>query len=133
MHPTDGRVISNLMMQALSNRPITIYGDGQQSRSFCYVDDLIDGLIKLMNSNDGITGPINLGNPKEFTILELTQLILKICKSSSTLEFLPLPSDDPRQRQPDINQAINVLAWFPKIQLEEGLAKSINYYRMVNH
>ncbi len=133
MHPSDGRVISNLMMQALSNRPITIYGDGQQSRSFCYVDDLIDGLIKLMNSKEEITGPINIGNPTEFTILELTQLILKICESSSTLEFLPLPSDDPRQRQPDIDQAMNVLGWFPKIQLEEGLARSIDYYRKVDH
>jgi len=132
MHPSDGRVISNLMMQALSNQPITIYGDGQQSRSFCYVDDLIDGLINLMNSNEEVTGPVNLGNPKEFTILELTEIILKVCESKSVLEFLPLPSDDPRQRQPDINQAMNILGWFPKVELQEGLAKSIDYYRKVN-
>jgi UDP-glucuronate decarboxylase len=129
MHPSDGRVISNLMMQALSNRPITVYGDGEQSRSFCYVDDLIEGLIRLMNSDESITGPINLGNPREFSILELTQNILRICKSTSTLEFLPLPSDDPRQRQPDIGRAINLLGWRPSIELEEGLEKSIHYYK----
>jgi UDP-glucuronate decarboxylase len=133
MHPSDGRVISNLMMQALSNHPITVYGDGQQTRSFCYVDDLIDGLIKLMNSDVEVTGPVNLGNPIEFTILELTNLILKICESDSTLEFLTLPSDDPRQRQPDINQARKILGWLPKIQLEEGLAKSIDYYRTIKN
>jgi UDP-glucuronate decarboxylase len=133
MHPSDGRVISNLMMQALSNHPITVYGDGQQTRSFCYVDDLIDGLIKLMNSEDEVTGPVNLGNPIEFTILELTQLVLKICESSSTLEFLSLPSDDPRQRQPDIEKAVSVLGWIPKISLEEGLLKSIDYYRKISH
>ncbi len=131
MHPLDGRVISNLMMQALSNQPITVYGDGQQSRSFCFVDDLIDGLIKLMNSDEEITGPINLGNPMEFTILELTRLILKICDSESRLEFLPLPSDDPRQRQPDIEQARKSLGWAPKVQLEEGLVRSIEYYKLV--
>jgi UDP-glucuronate decarboxylase len=133
MHPSDGRVISNLMMQALSNNPITVYGDGQQTRSFCYVDDLIGGLIKLMNSDAEVTGPVNLGNPIEFTILELTQLILKICESNSTLEFLALPSDDPRQRQPDIEKAMSVLGWIPKISLEEGLLKSIDYYRKINH
>jgi UDP-glucuronate decarboxylase len=133
MHPSDGRVISNLMMQALSNHPITVYGDGQQTRSFCYVEDLIDGLIKLMNSGPEVTGPINLGNPIEFTILELTQLILKICESSSALEFMALPSDDPRQRQPDISKANNLLGWIPKVQLEEGLAKSIDYYRKISH
>lgn len=132
MHPLDGRVISNLMMQALSNQPITVYGDGQQSRSFCFVDDLIDGLIKLMNSDEEITGPINLGNPMEFTILELTRLILKICDSESRLEFLPLPSDDPRQRQPDIDQAQKSLGWAPKVQLEEGLVRSIEYYKLVH-
>ena len=133
MHPSDGRVISNLMMQALSNHPITVYGDGQQTRSFCYVDDLIDGLIKLMNSEDEVTGPVNLGNPIEFTILELTQLVLKICESSSALEFLSLPKDDPRQRQPDIEKAMSVLGWIPKISLEEGLLKSIDYYRKISH
>jgi UDP-glucuronate decarboxylase len=132
MHPSDGRVISNLMMQALSNNPITIYGDGDQSRSFCYVDDLIDGLIKLMNSDDTVIGPINLGNPVEFSILELTRVILRICESKSTLEFLPLPSDDPRQRQPDISQAKKFLGWEPKIHLEEGLTKSVDYYKLVS-
>lgn len=129
MHPSDGRVISNLMMQALSNQPITIYGDGNQSRSFCYVDDLIDGLIKLMNSSDSITGPINIGNPIEFTINELAQVVLNVCNSESILRFLPLPSDDPRQRQPNIEKAISQLNWKPSVMLKEGLTKSLDYYK----
>ena len=121
MHPSDGRVISNILMQALTHKPITIYGDGTQTRSFCYVDDLLDGLILLMNSSDNVTGPINLGNPNEFTILALAKIALDLCSSSSELEFVSLPSDDPRQRQPDISKAQLILGWNPKINLEIGL------------
>ncbi len=132
LHPSDGRVISNLMMQAISNEPITIYGDGQQSRSFCYVDELIDGLVKLMNSDETVIGPINLGNPIEFSILELTKVILRICESKSAIEYSPLPSDDPRQRKPDITQAKKFLGWEPKIPLEQGLNKSLGYYKLLS-
>jgi UDP-glucuronate decarboxylase len=128
MHPSDGRVISNVLMQALSNQPITIYGDGKQTRSFCYVDDLIDGLILLMNTSNNVTGPINLGNPEEFTILELSRIVLDLCSSSSKLKFSQLPSDDPRQRQPDISKAIQILGWKPNTSLNIGLKKSIKYY-----
>jgi len=129
MHPSDGRVISNILMQALTHKPITIYGDGTQTRSFCYVDDLLDGLILLMNSSDNVTGPINLGNPNEFTILALAKIALDLCSSSSELEFVSLPSDDPRQRQPDISKAQLILGWNPKINLEIGLKKSLDYYK----
>jgi UDP-glucuronate decarboxylase len=129
MHPSDGRVISNVLMQALSNQPITIYGDGTQTRSFCYVDDLIDGLILLMNTPDNVTGPINLGNPVEFTILALASIVLNLCSSSSELKFVPLPSDDPRQRQPDISKANLILGWNPNTPLSIGLKKSIEYYK----
>ena len=129
MHPSDGRVISNILMQALTHKPITIYGDGTQTRSFCYVDDLLDGLILLMNSSDNVTGPINLGNPNEFTILALAKIVLDLCSSSSELEFVSLPSDDPRQRQPDISKAQLILGWNPKINLEIGLKKSLDYYK----
>jgi UDP-glucuronate decarboxylase len=129
MHPSDGRVISNVLMQALSNQPITIYGDGKQTRSFCYVDDLVDGLILLMNTPDNVTGPINLGNPDEFTILALASIVLELCSSSSELKFVPLPSDDPRQRQPDISKANLILGWNPNTPLSIGLKKSIEYYK----
>jgi UDP-glucuronate decarboxylase len=129
MHPSDGRVISNILMQALTHEPITIYGDGTQTRSFCYVDDLLDGLILMMNSSDNVTGPVNLGNPNEFTILALAKIVLNICSSKSELKFELLPSDDPRQRQPDISKAQMILGWNPKVDLETGLKKSLDYYK----
>lgn len=128
MHPNDGRVVSNFIVQALKNQDITIYGDGKQTRSFCYVDDLIDGLIKLMNTPDEFTGPVNIGNPGEFTMLELAQNVIRLTGSSSKLIFKPLPSDDPKQRQPDISLAKDVMQWTPTIELEEGLKKTINYF-----
>ena len=128
MHPNDGRVVSNFIVQALRNQPITVFGDGSQTRSFCYVDDLIDGLWRLMNSPDEITGPVNLGNPREFTIRELAEKIISLTGSSSSLVFEPLPQDDPRQRQPDISLARKQLAWEPKIPLEQGLTRTIEYF-----
>jgi UDP-glucuronate decarboxylase len=128
MHPNDGRVVSNFIVQALKNQDITIYGDGKQTRSFCYVDDLVDGLIKLMNTPDEFTGPVNIGNPGEFTMLELAQNVIRLTGSSSKLIFKPLPSDDPKQRQPDISLAKEVMQWKPTIELEEGLKKTINYF-----
>jgi len=128
MHPNDGRVVSNFVIQALKNQPITLYGDGSQTRSFCYVDDLVDGLIRLMASADDVTGPINLGNPEEFTIRELAEQIVAISGSRSKLEFRPLPEDDPKQRQPDISRARSVLGWSPKVRLKEGLEKTIAYF-----
>ena len=128
MHPNDGRVVSNFFMQALKNEPITLYGDGNQTRSFCYVDDLVDGLIRLMDSADRITGPINLGNPDEITIKELAEQIISVTNSRSKLEFRPLPADDPKQRQPDIARARDVLDWSPNVKLTEGLAKSVAYF-----
>lgn len=128
MHPNDGRVVSNFIMQALRGEPITLFGDGSQTRSFCYVDDLIDGFLCLMDSGDDITGPINLGNPNEFTIRELAEKVIELTHSKSSLVFRPLPSDDPLQRQPDIEEAKNRLNWEPKIQLEEGLRKAIRYF-----
>ena len=128
MHPNDGRVVSNLIMQALANKPITIYGDGSQTRSFCYVDDLIEGFVRLMNSPDDVTGPINMGNPGEFTILELAEKILELTDSKSELIYEDLPSDDPTQRQPDITLAKKILDWEPKIMLEDGLKKTIPYF-----
>lgn len=128
MHPNDGRVVSNFIMQALKGEPITVYGDGSQTRSFCYVDDLIDGFIALMNSPFDVTGPINLGNPGEFTILELTELIIEITGSKSEVRFLSLPQDDPKQRQPDITKAKNLLGWEPRVPLKEGLLKTIDYF-----
>jgi len=129
MQLNDGRVVSNFIIQALNNSSITIYGTGQQTRSFCYVDDLITGLIKLMESGDSVTGPINIGNPVEFTILELAETILKLSNSKSILEFELLPSDDPKQRQPDIKLATELLKWQPKVQLEEGILKTLPYFR----
>jgi UDP-glucuronate decarboxylase len=128
MHPADGRVVSNFIMQALRGEPITIYGEGQQTRSFCYVDDLVDGLIRLMETPPQITGPINLGNPAEFTIRKLADLVLEMTGSSSTFEYRPLPDDDPRQRQPDIGMANSVLEWSPKTALMEGLRPTIDYF-----
>jgi UDP-glucuronate decarboxylase len=128
MHPNDGRVVSNFIVQALLGQNITIYGDGSQTRSFCYVDDLIDGLIRLMATGDAITGPINLGNPAEFTILELATQIVEMTGSKSRIVHLPLPADDPRQRRPDIAQANEVLNWIPRTPLKEGLVRTIDYF-----
>lgn len=128
MHPEDGRVISNFILQALRNQPITIYGDGSQTRSFCYVDDMIEGLIRLMETPDDFTGPVNLGNPIELSILELAQKIIQMTGSKSKISFKPLPADDPRQRQPLINLAKEKLGWTPKVPLEEGLKKTIAYF-----
>jgi len=129
MLPDDGRVVSNFIVQALRGRDITIYGDGTQTRSFCYIDDLVDGLLKLMDSPSEITGPVNLGNPVEFTMRDLAEITLKLTGSRSNLVFLPLPQDDPRQRQPDISLARSSLAWAPTVQLEEGLKHTIAYFR----
>jgi UDP-glucuronate decarboxylase len=129
MHPDDGRVVSNFIVQALKGKDITIYGDGSQTRSFCYVDDLIEALIRLMNTNDAFTGPVNLGNPREFTILELARLVLKHTGSKSKIIYKPLPSDDPMQRQPDLTLARKELLWEPKISLEEGIDKTIAYFK----
>lgn len=131
MHPSDGRVVSNFIMQALKHEPITIYGDGEQSRSFCYVDDLIDGLVRLMETGDQFTGPINLGNPNEFTIRQLADRVIALTGSRSKIERRELPSDDPLQRQPDISLAKTVLHWQPSIQLEEGLERTIDYFRKI--
>jgi UDP-glucuronate decarboxylase len=128
MHPNDGRVVSNFIMQALRNEPITIYGDGQQTRSFCYVDDLVLGLVSLMESSDEVTGPINLGNPNEFTIRELAERVIDLSGSRSQLEFRALPTDDPKQRKPDITRAHTILDWSPRVQLTEGLQKTIRYF-----
>jgi UDP-glucuronate decarboxylase len=128
MHPNDGRVVSNFIVQALKGAPITIFGDGSQTRSFCYVDDLVDGLTRLMNSPDGFTGPVNLGNPVEFTILDLAELILEMTGSRSQILHNPLPQDDPRKRKPDITLAKKVLNWEPSVPLREGLQKTIDYF-----
>lgn len=131
MHPNDGRVVSNFIVQALKNNDITIYGDGSQTRSFCYCDDLIDGMIRMMNSRDEFTGPVNIGNPNEFTIRELAEKVIQLTGSKSKLIFEPLPSDDPLQRQPDISLAKKELGWQPKVQLEEGLIKTIDYFKTI--
>jgi UDP-glucuronate decarboxylase len=129
MHPADGRVVSNFIMQALKNEPITIYGDGSQTRSFCYVDDLVAGLMGLMESGPEITGPINIGNPNEFTVRELAQQVIRLTDSTSKIVEAPLPQDDPKQRQPDISKAKRDLGWEPSVQLERGLVKTIDYFR----
>ncbi|MCF8197004.1 MAG: SDR family oxidoreductase [Polynucleobacter sp.] len=131
MHPNDGRVVSNFIVQAIQGNPITIYGDGTQTRSFCYVSDLIDGLIALMNTPEEVTGPINLGNPVEFTMLELAELVIRMTGSVSQIIFQKLPEDDPKQRKPNIDLATKHLNWQPKIHLEEGLQETINYFRKV--
>ena len=128
MHPNDGRVVSNFIVQALFGRDITVFGDGQQTRSFCYVDDLIDGLISLMNTPDDVTGPVNIGNPKEFTILELASLVIELTASRSRIVHRQLPQDDPRQRRPDISKANDLLGWVPQTPLREGLIKTISYF-----
>jgi UDP-glucuronate decarboxylase len=128
MHPNDGRVVSNFIMQALEGRPITLYGDGQQTRAFCYVDDMVDGLVRLMNAPDNVTGPINLGNPHEIPVRELANLILRAAKSRSEIVHEPLPQDDPVQRCPDISMARRVLGWEPTVALEAGLANTITYF-----
>jgi UDP-glucuronate decarboxylase len=129
MHPRDGRVVSNFIVQALKGEPLTIYGDGSQTRSFCYVDDLVEGFIRLMDSPADFTGPVNLGNPGEFTIRELAELVVRMVKSRSKLEFRPLPADDPRQRRPDIALAGTRLGWSPTVTLDKGLPATIEYFR----
>ena len=129
MHPADGRVVSNFIMQALRGEDITMFGDGQQTRSFCYVDDLIDGMYRMMNSEDGFPGPVNIGNPGEFTMLELAEKVVQLTGSKSKLRFEPLPSDDPRQRQPNITLAQEKLGWEPKVCLEDGLKETIAYFK----
>jgi UDP-glucuronate decarboxylase len=129
MHERDGRVVSNFIVQALKGEPITIHGDGSQTRSFCYVDDLIDAMVQMMNTPPDITGPINVGNPGEYCMLELAENVLKLTGGKSTIQFLPLPQDDPKQRQPDITLAKRVFNWEPKIGLEEGLRRTIDYFK----
>ncbi len=131
MDPNDGRVVSNFIVQALQNKDITIYGDGKQTRSFCYMDDLLEGMIRLMATGDDITGPINVGNPGEFTIMELAETVLRMTNSSSKIIYEPLPEDDPLQRQPDITLAKNTLGWEPKIPLEDGLKPTIEYFKSI--
>ncbi|HCD32980.1 MAG TPA: NAD-dependent dehydratase [Phycisphaerales bacterium] len=132
MHPYDGRVVSNFIIQAIQNQDITIYGDGSQTRSFCYVDDLINGFIKLMDAPDDVTGPINIGNPGEFTIKQLAEMVIELTGSSSKIINMPLPKDDPTQRKPVITQAQEKLGWEPKVDLREGLTKTIAYFKSIN-
>lgn len=129
MHPQDGRVVSNFIVQALKGEDITIYGDGKQTRSFCFVNDLIEGMMRMMDTEKGFTGPINLGNPNEFTMLELAEKVIQLSKSKSKLKFLPLPQDDPKQRQPNIELAKSRLKWAPSIQLEDGLKETIAHFK----
>lgn len=131
MHPNDGRVVSNFIVQALLNRDITIYGDGTQTRSFCYVDDLVDGMIRMMDGPDEFIGPVNLGNPNEFTILQLAEKVIELTGAESQVVFRELPVDDPLQRQPDIQLAKEKLGWQPRIQLEKGLQKTIDYFKSI--
>ena len=128
MHPNDGRVVSNFILQALKNEDITIYGDGSQTRSFCYRDDLVDGMMRMMNTPDDVTGPVNIGNPGEFTILQLAEMVIKLTDSKSKLIRMPLPADDPKQRKPDITKAKKLLNWEPVTPLETGLIKTIEYF-----
>jgi UDP-glucuronate decarboxylase len=132
MHPNDGRVVSNFIVQALRGEPITLYGDGSQTRSFCYVDDLVEGFLRLMSTSDDVSGPMNLGNPDEFTIRQLAELVLSLTGSSSQLVLRPLPTDDPKQRQPDITFARKTLDWEPKVKLRDGLVRTIEYFRSLN-
>jgi len=129
MHPNDGRVVSNFIVQALKGEDITIYGDGQQTRSFCFVDDLIEAMLRMMGTASDVTGPVNIGNPGEFTMLEMAEAVIRLTKSKSKLVFLPLPQDDPKQRRPDISLAKEALGWSPKVDLEAGLEKTIGYFR----
>jgi UDP-glucuronate decarboxylase len=128
MHPDDGRVVSNFIVQALRGQPITVFGDGSQTRSFCYVDDLIEGFVRLMDTPPEVSGPINLGNPSEFTMIELAETILRLTGSRSAIDFRPLPQDDPKQRQPDIAKAVSTLGWRPCVALEDGLRRTIVYF-----
>jgi UDP-glucuronate decarboxylase len=133
MHPFDGRVVSNFIRQALDNEDVSIYGDGSQSRSFCYVDDLVDGIIRMMNAPDDFPGPVNLGNPTEFTIRELAETVIELTGANSkVVSARPLPEDDPKQRQPDITLAREKLGWEPRVPLREGLAKTIDWFRSVD-
>ena len=129
MHPNDGRVVSNFIVQALQGKDITIYGDGSQTRSFCYVDDLVDAMVKMMNSEKGFTGPVNIGNPGEFTMLQLAEMVLTLSNSKSKIIYQPLPSDDPKQRQPNIDLAKDKLGWQPKVELKDGLRETIAYFK----
>lgn len=129
MHPADGRVVSNFIVSALQGQALTIYGDGDQTRSFCYVDDLVEGMVRLMNSPDGVTGPINMGNPGEFTVKELADQVMALIPSNGGIDHLPLPQDDPVRRQPDITKAREILGWEPQVSLAEGLPRTINYFR----
>ena len=129
MHPNDGRVVSNFIVQALQGKDITIYGDGSQTRSFCYVDDLVDAMVKMMNSEKGFTGPVNIGNPGKFTMLQLAEMVLTLSNSKSKIIYQPLPSDDPKQRQPNIDLAKDKLAWQPKVELKDGLRETIAYFK----
>lgn len=131
MHPNDGRVISNFIMQSLRNEPITIFGDGRQTRSFCYVDDMVEGLVRMMNGSDDFVGPVNLGNPGEYSMLELAESIVRLTGSKSGIEFSPSPMDDPRRRRPDIRLAKEKLGWEPVVKLQEGLEKTIAYFREI--
>ena len=128
MHPNDGRVVSNFIVQALQGKPLTVYGDGSQTRSFCYIEDLVEGFIRFMDTDDSVTGPMNLGNPKEFSVLELAEKIIQLTGSKSSIVFSPLPFDDPKQRQPDISYAQKTIDWEPRITLEEGLKPTIDYF-----
>ena len=128
MHPNDGRVVSSFIVQALTGKALTVFGDGSQTRSFCYVDDLIEGFVRLMGSADKVTGPINIGNPVEFTMLELASIIIELTGSKSKIVHQPLPQDDPKQRRPNIDLAKALLNWFPKVELQEGLKKTIEYF-----
>jgi UDP-glucuronate decarboxylase len=129
MHPNDGRVVSNFIVQALKGEDITIYGDGQQTRSFCFVDDLVEAMLRMMDTTSDVTGPVNIGNPGEFTMLELAEAVIRLTRSKSKLVFLPLPQDDPKQRRPDISLAKEALGWSPKVDLEAGLEKTIGYFK----
>jgi UDP-glucuronate decarboxylase len=131
MHPHDGRVVSNFIVQALKNQPMTIYGQGEQTRSFCYVDDMIEGFVRLMNTPNEVTGPINLGNPREFSIRELAKMIIELTGSKAKIDFRPLPDDDPRQRKPDISKAQKTMDWKPQIALKDGLSKTIEYFEQL--
>jgi UDP-glucuronate decarboxylase len=131
MRPDDGRVVSNFIVQALRGEDITIFGEGDQTRSFCYVDDMIEGMVRMMNSEKSFTGPVNLGNPAEYTMLELAETVLRLSGSSSKLAFWPRPPDDPRHRQPDISMASRELVWEPRVTLEDGLKETINYFRLL--
>lgn len=131
MHPQDGRVVSNFIVHALADKPLTVFGNGQQTRSFCYIDDLVDGLIAMMRSPRDVTGPINLGNPEEFTISELAENVITMTRTSAGIDFLPLPQDDPVRRQPDISRAKDVLGWQPSVSLSDGLARTVEYFRTV--